>query len=232
MRGMGYGEQMKGYLSFLLALASVFLILSFIEAAEQSGKISFSKAIAAERAYQAQMNAKEAVLEAVHDGAAEGFRTYNSTHSVAACADPAAGDLCFKADDARLAAKLGAYAYIAKLGEVRIDPDMDVRIWCRQGMSRDLADSFARYGNAAGSEAYQPVGQDLAGLINGTSGSAPPSWPCLDSVYPHIEYGEDASANPHLEKTELTSAVGVSVDYPAFNVSAVSYIPKGYMVEP
>lgn len=223
---------MRGYLSFLLAFASVFLILSFIEASEQSGKISFSKAIAAERAYQAQMNAKEAVLEAAHDGAAEGFRIYNSTHTVAACADPATGDLCFKADDARLAAKLGAYSYIAKLSEARVDPDMDVRIWCRQAMSRDLADSFARYGSEAGSERYQPVRQDLAGLIKRTLGTAPPSWACLDSTYPHIEYGADTSINPQLEKTELTGVVGVSVDYPAFNVSAVSYIPKGYMVEP
>jgi len=224
---------MRGYLSFILAFASVFLILSFIEASE-AGRISFSKAIAAERTYQAQMNAKEAIIESIHDGAAEGFRIYNATHYVEACADPATEESCFKADDARMATKLGAYLYLAKLGSVSFDPDMEVRIWCRQGMSRDLADSFAVSGSEAGASGYPAPAENLTGLINSTlgAGSGPPSWPCLDSVYPHMEYGGDATMAPGLGATELTEVIGVSVSYPAFNVSAVSYIPKGYLVVP
>jgi len=216
---------MRGYLSFLLVLASASLILSLIEASEAPSKISFSRAIAAERAYQAQMNAKEMALEAIRDGGVRYFQEYNLTHPPG-CKDPQL-PCHFRMDEAALAAKTGSYLYAAQLRPDAFSPGMDVRISCGRGMTRDIADSLARGGGCPGCEAYDPAVGNATGVREIIGGGGTPG--CFGAVLPWIE-AAGPDTNPALRRFVLLQDLVITVSYPAFNVTAASYIPAGYEV--
>jgi hypothetical protein len=207
---------MKGYLAFLLVFASVFLILSLIAAASEAPKITFSRAIAAERAYQVQMNAKEVVLEGVRQGGVRGYGAYNASFRIACCGDCATVPRgprcpeCFRYPDAVAAAQAGAFSEIASMGGASFDQGMNVTIWCQQGMGRDMADAIAA--------------KSLPGGANGSG--------CEDAILPILGPDADPNENPHLEELRAVQDIVIMVDYPAFNITAVSWIPAGYKVEP
>jgi hypothetical protein len=132
---------MKGYLNFLLVFASVFFILILINASQITSSISFSKAIAAERVYQVQMNSKEIITESIRVGGREGFRLYNSTHFEYMCHPQFGGQtdpLCFRSEEAAIWTKAGAYIYLAKV-DGRFDSDIQVEISCRKDISDIIA---------------------------------------------------------------------------------------------
>jgi hypothetical protein len=150
---------LQGYISFILVLASLALVLAMLEMNLAAGDRDFSKAVAVERAYGLQMNAKEAVLEAARQGAKEGFGAYDGTHSLAACracmdygcaagvppsCDDAACRACFRENEARQAAEEGAGAAVAGLARHRFDRDFQVSVSGFACVARLRAEPAAR----------------------------------------------------------------------------------------
>lgn len=64
---------MRGYLTFILALAAFAI---FLHLSAMPREVSLHKALAVEKVYQEQQNAKELILEAVRSGAEEGLQQY------------------------------------------------------------------------------------------------------------------------------------------------------------
>jgi hypothetical protein len=150
---------LRGYLTFIVVLAALALVLAMLEMNLAAGDMDFSKAVAVERAYGLQMNAKEAVLEAARQGANEGFGAYDGTHSLAACracmdhgcmammppsCDVAACRACFRENEARQAAEAGAAAAVAGLAKHRFDKDFQVSIGGFACVARLRAEPAAR----------------------------------------------------------------------------------------
>lgn len=137
---------MRGYVSFILVSASVLLLSSLILLHDSSGPVDLSQAVAAERAYGIQMNAKEAVMESVRSGAASGFLAYDSVHSLENCthcidhgcavSDPPPPNYCdeilcggcFRESDAREAAVISAEGRLAALRLHAFDGDFNVSV--------------------------------------------------------------------------------------------------------
>lgn len=131
---------MRGYVSFVLVfLASAIALSSY--SLLSSGFPDISKAICAERAYGLQMNIKETALESVREGALEGFADYDVSHDVRSCVhcpgaclpppspnhcDPALCMGCFREDEARLSAALGAQARLASLHQHGFDGSFSI----------------------------------------------------------------------------------------------------------
>jgi hypothetical protein len=130
---------MRGYLSFVLAFVSILLILSLLEAQLVSRDFELSKAVAVQRAYSLQMNAKEVIFELAREGANEGFDGYDSSHDVSLCkhcpdhfcvpgslvngCDALLCGRCFREDEARERAESGAKSKLARLSPDIFDPD-------------------------------------------------------------------------------------------------------------
>lgn len=127
---------MRGYMSFLLVSASALLFLSLMELRLASSATDLSLAVALERAYGSEMDAKEAAVESMRQGAQAGFAGYDSAHFLGACAhcpdnlcaypappappppnfcDAALCLACFRESGARLAASAGAEAAVRSL---------------------------------------------------------------------------------------------------------------------
>ncbi|MEW6035028.1 MAG: hypothetical protein AB1529_00305 [Candidatus Micrarchaeota archaeon] len=139
---------MRGYLSFILVLLASSALLSAVLVSGSPSSLDFSKAISAERAYLAQMDAKEAAMEAIRQGAEEGFSDYDETHSTAGCmhcpglcmaalppfpsppnyCDKALCDMCFRESDARAAAETGVQERLSLLRAHDFGDGFDISI--------------------------------------------------------------------------------------------------------
>jgi len=135
---------MKGYISFLLVSVSALLLSSLIRLSYTAGCRDMSKSIMSERAYSLEMNGRESAAESLWQGAEAGFSEYDSRHSVAMCrhclsdfcvlapapnyCDPGLCDLCFRADDAKLAAETKASSSLAALQANDLDLDFRTMI--------------------------------------------------------------------------------------------------------
>lgn len=140
---------MKGYLSFILVIASIFLFISLLLVFRSSSSVDLSKAIAVERAYGLGMNVKEAAFESVTEGAKDGFRTYDALHDVSLCkhcpdhfcvpptpANPAPPNICdamrcsgcFREAEARESAATRAITKIRLLKSHHFDPDFTISL--------------------------------------------------------------------------------------------------------
>jgi hypothetical protein len=108
------------------------------------------------------------------------------------------------------AAQAGAFSEIASMDSGSFDREMNVAIWCQQGMTKDVANSIAAAGGG------QPQGG------NG----------CAGAVLPILEPDANPKENPRLKELRTVQDVVVMVDYPAFGITAVSWIPAGYQVKP
>ncbi|HSB47620.1 MAG TPA: hypothetical protein VLD37_06415 [Candidatus Bilamarchaeum sp.] len=137
---------MRGYVSFLLVLLASLALLQLLALHGASGDFSLSDAVAAERAYGLEMNAKEGAIESVRIGAREGFEKYDRATSVENCrhcpdhfcqpptpADPlppnacdSRCDACFRESDARRSAEGGALERISALAGHDFGPDFNV----------------------------------------------------------------------------------------------------------
>lgn len=128
---------MRGYVSFLLVFVSILLFLSLMQLRFASSPPDLSMAVAFERSYCIEMNAKEAAIETLRQGAEAGFAGYDSTHSIEACihcqdngcaypappappppniCDAALCLGCFRESEARWAAETGAASALRALG--------------------------------------------------------------------------------------------------------------------
>ncbi len=136
---------MRGYLSFILVFIAVLLLLSLLRLHDASYSTDLSKAVAAERTYAVQMNAKESVIEAARQGALGGFSDYDATHDIRLCrhcpdsfcsAIPGSANqcdntkcmACFREADARAGAIDRALSGVRSLNSHVFDSDFEVRI--------------------------------------------------------------------------------------------------------
>jgi hypothetical protein len=158
-----WGMGLRGYLSFILVLASLVLAFSLLDVHLALKSINFSKAVAVERTYGLQLNVKEAVAESARQGALDGFSAYDRAHdasSCRACLDhgcalmmPPACDgmkcaACFREDDARRAAEHEAEGKVAALSSHVFDDDFSVLISGFAPEARLRADRDAKNGFA------------------------------------------------------------------------------------
>jgi len=230
---------MRGYLSFILVLASALTMLNLVILYWQPERIDLSKAIAIERVYQAQMNVKEVVLESIRRGGMEGFALYNSSHSVLFC-DPELGGPahpnCFRIEEAGNWTRAGAFYKLTSVDTKSFDDDLEVDIWCMKGINEDVARSIASSKSCPSCLSYNTQSPNLTALI----ASGVSQMDCADFIYPQIVPSLLPEENPILKNMKITGGVagsiggsiGISTRYPRFNISAVSYLPTGYEVMP
>jgi hypothetical protein len=221
--------------------------------------ISFSKAIAAEKLYQSQMNSKEIIAQSIRQGGMAAFKVYNSTHSLAMCdpklggpADPA----CFRIEEAALWTKAGAYLYLVNADLTKFDPDIEIDYFCMPSMNDIIAQSMAMDPtqlNYPGISLFSDPGKNfsdyslelIAKATKDKSGnpiySAITLPVCMDIIYPEIE--EDPQnklvtdpklkKNPDLKKIRIVNGIiGSEAYFQKFNASSVVYIPSGFEVVP
>jgi len=227
---------MRGYLSFVLVLASALVILNLVILHWQPQSISLANAIAVERVYQTQMNAKEVVLESIRAGGMEAFELYNKTHNVTVCQTQGPDHpLCFRIEEAREWARAGSFFRLATIDTQAFDEDMEVSIWCMSGITEETARLIANTDNCPICSSYKTSSSNLTQEI--ASGIARGG--CAAYIYPEI-VSYNPVENPELANFTITGgptgsiggSIGISVRYHKFNISSVSYIPAGYVVEP
>jgi len=131
---------LRGYLSFILVLASLALLLSLLELEISAASMDLSRAIGVERSYGLMMNSKEVVLESARQGAVSGFKAYDATHDLSSCVhcldagclppavppppnfcDVALCSRCFRESEAREAARVSAVANVLALSSHGFD---------------------------------------------------------------------------------------------------------------
>jgi hypothetical protein len=249
---------MRGYLNFILVFVSVFFILILINASQIPSSISFSKAIAAERIYQTQMNSKEVVSQPIRQGGLAAFKVYNSTHFVYMC-DPKLGGpadpLCFRMEEAALWTKAGAYSYLAAADLKKFDPDIEIDYFCMPSMNDIISTNIALNPTQVypGMNLFSDPGKNfsdyslelIASATKDKSGnpiySAITLPICMEIIYPVIE--EDPQnklitdpklkKNPDLKKIRIVNGIIASeAYYQNFNASSIVYIPAGFEVVP
>ena len=106
---------MRGYITFVLAVVILSLFLYVFSLPQES---SLNEALAMERLYQTEQNAKFLVLEAARQGAQEGLEVYLLTHPTS-----------FNEQDAETAMEQGAYARLQQLSALHFF-HVDVRLYC------------------------------------------------------------------------------------------------------
>jgi hypothetical protein len=209
---------MRGYLSFLLVLASLLLVIMLLVSAAALKDFSLSRAIAAERTYQLQMNIKEVVLEAGRQGAVQAFTTYSFTHSKDACIRKPMFTMnpdCFKDVEAMQQAKEGAYDRIKML--TAFDPDYAILLWC----GLPLTESEARNHSAkmiTDSSLSLPFGRFVFFSL------------CDNSISVSLEPSQNPNSNPTLKRIvfgESGIVIGASVYSNKFGAASTSHIPAG-----
>lgn len=85
---------MRGYFSFLIVFAACLLLVSLVQFNVNSKYSNPAGSLWVERYYQAEMNIKEAIVEAAREGAVEGIIAYSEIYSSSGCAARLAdGDL-------------------------------------------------------------------------------------------------------------------------------------------
>jgi hypothetical protein len=139
---------MRGHFTFILVfLAAALLIeLAFLRAAASPANLS--GAVALERAFGVEMNAKECVLEAARQGGEAGFSAYDLSHDLGSCihcgdhycapmtpagpppnvCDAALCSKCFREGDARAASEAGASAALGLLASAGMEGDFTVNV--------------------------------------------------------------------------------------------------------
>lgn len=245
---------MRGYLNFLLVFISVFFILSLIISSSHSNDVSFSKAIAAERNYQIQMNFKEVAIESIRLGAKEGFSIYNRTHDINKC-DPMLGGPahpgCFRIEEARLFAAAGAYLRLSALDAGLFDPVHETEFFCSDSFSDDLALSMMPGADASctGCEGFTGFSRNVsefAGSLvseadseNGIPDLSSGTWPyCMGAIYPRIVEDPGNAAlpagfkkNPGLGSIQISRYIISIARSERLGVSSAAYIGPGIEVD-
>ena len=243
----------------MLVFVSVFFILALIMGFSFSGSISFSKAIAAERNYQAQMNFKETAIEAIRQGANEGFGLYNISHDINKCDPQSQGGHnhpeCFRIEEARLWARSGAFLRLSMLDTTMFDPDSELEFFCASLLTDDMARAAASakmQGNrfCPGCQPFSTTAENISGLVQSLLSNAPlsgnqpdyaktPLPSCMALIYPVIE--EDplnpalppgSKRNPGMNSIQVNGYILSIVHSKAFGVSSSAHIPPGYEVVP
>jgi hypothetical protein len=251
---------MRGYLNFFLVFISVFFILSIIQASTYSNDISFSKAIAAERNYQAQMNFKEVALQSIRLGAIEGYTLYNITHDINKCDPNYVGGgggpnhpLCFRIEEARIFAQAGAFTRLALLDIDLFDPDSELEFFCTNILTDDISREIASKKKLGitycpGCNEFSTNANNATELTDQLITNAPkinnqpdfskivtPS--CMSILYPEIE--EDplntilpfgSKRNPSLKAVQINGYILSSIYSQKFGISSVAHIPAGFEV--
>ncbi|HIE56406.1 MAG TPA: hypothetical protein EYP90_14745 [Chromatiaceae bacterium] len=232
---------MKGYLSFVLVFASVILILGFVQADLSAGTVDLSRAISAERAYQAQMNVKEVLLEAAAQGGLRGYGAYADGRSELACVQycPDFGeclhpktppcdmvkcaDKCFRISDAQSEAEKGAMLKMREVSAAEFDSGADIVIWCGpkppDAAQTNLAERMRSVRTALACDGCSQLPAPACDyMLTATvlRGIAPDSF-WLESIQMAPRSG--------------TGVIGASFYYPAQDLATVSYIPAGVEVE-
>jgi len=210
---------MRGFISFLLVLAFVFFITVFVSSFYISSSISLSKAMVVERAYQLQMNIKENILEAIRQGAEEGYGIYSATHSKVACIKKLPN--CFKDNEAMEAAKSGAMLKLLQLSSITFDSEFEVYLWCGTPPSEAQAHAEA-------------IGLVLNGTLTTNQFSSISTAACTNALTIELSQSTDPLENPRLAVVRIGSSsftFGFSAYSKKFRAASVSYIPLNQMVK-
>ena len=239
---------MKGYVTFLLVLVSLSFIIIIIGASQKPYDISFSKAIAAERAYGVAMNSKEVAAEAMRQGGVEAFGIYELTHTAAECYVPPyfeANLFCYREEEVPIVVKAGAFIRLATLDKSAFDPDMEIEFYCTPLVTDDMLRKEATNMRAGGT--LDPVA--FFTYDNSTTNASELALSYVTLPQNNVDtvtYHTDrmplcmASIIPAFRKTGVKDLdlSGISIDNPLvvsayyrdFNVSAVSYLPASYKI--
>ena len=122
---------MRGYLSFLIIFASIFLIIALLELTLASKSWNFSKALEVEKASSISLNAKEMIIGVMEQNAKTAYTEYDLTHRIDDCVhcpesfcspvpdmpnacDPVACLSCFREPEAREKARVAAVSAFSK----------------------------------------------------------------------------------------------------------------------
>ncbi len=230
---------MKGYISFILVFASIFLILTFITINLSSTDFNLARAVSAERTYQIQLNLKEAMIESAKQGAMNGFEKYSVLRSDEACLmycvergvcllsrpptcnKPSCKQFCFKESDAEKAAEEAAVSNMARVKSAFSQDDVSIELWC----------------GALGGDA----GKGITNSLMTDSGSAHPcpvctplSFLCSDYISADV-VPDEVNGGYRLRKIRFSpisgaGGFGSSVFLTNGEVASVSSIPEGYEV--
>lgn len=230
---------MKGYLSFILAFASIFLILSFIAINLESTNINMARTLAVERSYQIQLNLKEAMIGSAKAGALDGYQQYAMGRSDDACTlfckergvcllpkTPPCNkfkckSFCFKESDAEDAAEEGAATRMAEVQDRFDQDDISISIWCdRYGSldERSLSRRISQDGSAKPCHGCYPAGSLCSDVFDA-------------DVIPDSATGSYYLGSLGFSPTESGGSFGSSVYLIPGEISSVSTIPESYIIE-
>lgn len=214
---------MRGYISFLLVLASVLLVILLLNSSILVRELSFSDAIISEKTYQLQMNVKELILESARQGAINGFNGYSHTHSKIACKRHPLytnNPDCFNDHDAILRTKTSAIASMAQLNTH--NSDFDLLLWCTQSKNEHLAQKHS----IKLIEKRTLSNQENSFLLSSAL--------CNDILSIKLKQSKIPYKNPTLEKLifgETGTIIGISIYSSKFRVASLSYVPLGIQVK-
>lgn len=198
---------MKGYFTFVLVFISVILVLNSFENYALNASQSHAKQISIERAYQIQLNVKEAMLEAARSGAQAGLEEYVLTHP----------EDEFDIAEAREAARKKALELVSRLDGWEFDPDFETALWCgytgemeiERLKRRMLDEGRLAICNECSRISYQECG-NFVNVDIGTGGKIASVW-----------LGANNPMNPLDE-----GLVGVSIYSGKFGVSGAGFLPQ------
>lgn len=198
---------MRGYVTFILVLASVFLLLNLISSYYAATGSDKYREIAVVRAYQLQLNLKDVVLEAAKTGAEEGLHAYLIECTIS--------DSC-EHELARKAAISGAQKKLNELEDASFDSEFQVELWCGAPMPGENADLKRR------------MAMEKKVLAPGLSFSLS-SPVCTGLIDPRISKDFKLEfigfAGP-IPDSDFSGVTGVSVYSEKFAVSGIGYIPN------
>ena len=196
---------MRGYVSFLLVLASLSLILYSAAALSATHGHSHSKAIALQRTGYLSMNVKESLSEAVSYGLKEGALLYDA-------ATPPEE----RTPQGREAAlRAAAFASLSIFPLHSFDDDFEVELWCAYATESELSalpKEMREKGAALAPSASNPLSSPL----------------CAEFIQIVQEPGRDYAylKGPLPPAPIAQGIVGISIYSSKFDIAQVSYFPS------
>lgn len=201
---------MRGYISFLLVLASLAILIVLANSYLGSKTLNFSKAIALERMEQLSLDAKRSMLTAAKYGAIAGFSAY--VEEVLG----SEGALAFDPLEAKERVRQGVVSALALASMT--DSDYEVSLWCGEIQDENelgaLAESSLRNGKAEMCPSCKPLALcgdyiDMRIISDAKAGD--------------FEFASLALGSRNLG--ESPKLFGATIYSKKFNISKASYIP-------
>lgn len=193
---------MRGYVSFLIVLAALFLFIHLLEHRMVVNSSSDDRIIAAERIYQDGMNIKEVVHETARQAAREGFLLY--------LASIAFDKKSFDLKAAKKAVRTHVYKKLSSLQLQRFFPDSEVLLWCSVTPVKPNVYNTMRLMSSTGKAEPCPT-------------CVPLSDSCEEQLRVDIILTDELSASILIVDI---SAFGFSIYTPTYRIGTAGYFPQ------